>query len=212
MTIQSLWHRLKLVIKVALLVWKHGDSIQTSLKPVPVERTNQQLRELRCASLGHSKGGRVGYRASSDPCVHMHTFPDSSVKIWCSLCGWSVWNNNSTAEEWIKATSYVDSSSNIPSSSERPTIGSPTVEMRQPIHGQDEFYDKQIRLKSDDHPIKGYRKSKMNLPEPQRAIQDITTGEVFVKGEDGEAVSWGIHPLGEELPPMVVSPDVEDSK
>lgn len=180
-----------------------------------------ETRQKRCAKRSHSKGGRIGIRGPVVyPNVHMHTFLDGSQRIWCGWCGYDAWNRKSgKTANWDEAKALLEQSLNTPSSSEIPVPGGATVVMRQPLHGHDEFiqdtntlYGKQIRLKEDDSPIKGYKGSKWRLPEATRAIQNQETGEVFIRGDKGEAISLGVSPIGTgpSVGPVVASENTEE--
>jgi len=213
MSFQYFWHRIKLTAWAARLAWTWSSRV---LIPEPViaeptareQQRQQQLqqrqqrqekRQLRCTLRGHRKGGLHGPKSMvGDPNIHMHTFIGGDIKIWCGKgCGWEIWSRpgQPLPDDWEKALAMVDLSTNSPSSSEVPNTDGPTEVMRQPVHGHDEFFGEQIPLKPDDHPIKGYRGSKMVVPEPAKGIQDITTGEIFTRGENGEALSYGIYPI-----------------
>jgi hypothetical protein len=56
-----------------------------------------------------------------------------------------------------------------------------------------------LNIGEDTSPIKGVQPAtKMDLGEPPSGIQDKATGEVFVRAEDGTAVSWGVYPIEKE--------------
>lgn len=156
---KNILHKIKLIYRAVLLLWKHGDLINLEFK---YQKTQLELRQERCAIKNHKKGssGRGG-----DPALHQHTFIDGSVKIWCQLCGWTIWWRKGLPvdPEWNRASALLELSTNRPSSSEIPVAG--YVEKPQPIHGQDEYFGAQIRLKEDDSPIKGKEKSKWDLQE-----------------------------------------------
>lgn len=67
---------------------------------------------------GVDKYGGPGFRTEmKDYNLGCHTFVDGKTKIWClNGCGFVSWNGD---ENWAKAKEMMDSSTNLPSSSEQ---------------------------------------------------------------------------------------------